>query len=385
MRIIHINAHYQDGLGYQDYYLGLEHSRQGHEVHFVTSDQHFNFPDYENTVQNIIGNRYIGTGTFQNEYGVPVHRLRGKRIGGLMWLIGFGQKLRELNPKFIISHGTFTFQSVRLLFLAQQLNCRIVFDDHTTQNVIRKGAIADVIFWLFRCLFSRKFLRVAHKIVGISASCMDILCDKFGLYGPKVVLIPLGTDTNLFKPNPSLRQQYRSELGVADDEILVVYTGKMYEEKNVHLIVEALNDPAVTQNKKIVIHLVGNIGDTYRPVLEQKMSQSVNRLIYRPAVEQAQLPSIYNAADVAVWPSHTTTSTIDASACGCPIVCVDYMSERLKNNNGFGIKDGDLSALKQVLTQLISQPELRKKMGQRGLELIENELSWKHISQAFIE
>ena len=385
MRIIHINAHYQDGLGYQDYYLGLEHSKQGHEVHFVTSDQHFRFPDYENTIQKIIGDRYVGTGFFLNDYGVPVHRLSSKRIGGLMWLNNFGKKLSELKPEFIISHGTFTYQSVRLLYLAHQLNCPIVFDDHTTQNVIRKGLFAEIVFWAFRRLFSRRFLRVAHKIVGISVSCMNVLRDKFGLYGPKVVLIPLGTDTNLFKPNAALRNQYRSNLGVTNDEIMVLYTGKMYEEKNVHLIIEALNDTAVTQNKSIVIHLVGNIGKTYRTFLEQKMSESIHRVVYQPAVEQAQLPSIYNAADIAVWPSHTTTSTIDASACGCPIICVEYMSERLKNNNGLGIKDGDLLALKKALALLIEQPQLRKKMGQLGIELVENELSWQSISRTFIE
>ena len=45
MRIVSINVHYQDGLGYQDYYLGSEWKKMGHEVHFISSDVHFDYPD----------------------------------------------------------------------------------------------------------------------------------------------------------------------------------------------------------------------------------------------------------------------------------------------------------------------------------------------------
>ena len=95
------------------------------------------------------------------------------------------------------------------------------------------------------------------------------------------------------------------------------------------------------------------------------------------------MASVYNAADIAVWPGHTTTSTLDASACGCPIICSDYKSERFKNQNGIGIKDGDLEQLKKALFKLISSQELRIKMGQRGIQLINSENTWEIITDKF--
>ena len=386
MRIISVNVHYQDGLGYQDYYLGKSWKALGHEVHFISSDWHFDYPDYD-SVKHIIGDKYVGVGTFINEYGVPVHRLKAttRKQTGLMWLRGFEEKLVELKPDIIISHGVFTYQSIRLLYLKNKLNCPIVFDDHTTINVLRESLSSKIVFTLFRTLFAKRMLKVAHKIVGISDSCMGVLDKTFGLKGNNVIMIPLGTDTNLFKQDSDLRKKYRNFLGVDDATIVVLYTGKIYEDKKVDLLVDALNDEAVTQNKSIVIHIVGVISTGYKTYFEEKLKASKHKVIYRNAVSQQELPEIYNGADIAVWPAHTTNSTIDASACGCPIICSDYMKERYSNNNGFGIKEGDINELKIALKKLIGDGNLRKEMGHRGIELVKNELSWEAISKRFLD
>ena len=148
MRIISINVHYQDKLGYQDYYLGSEWKKMGHEVHFISSDVHFDYPDYDNTVKHIIGSKYVGSGIFLNDYDVPIHRLKGtpRRYTGLIWLKGFEKKLLDLKPDLIISHGIFSWQSIRLLFIYKELNCPIIFDDHPTLNLVRKGKVSAVFF-----------------------------------------------------------------------------------------------------------------------------------------------------------------------------------------------------------------------------------------------
>lgn len=386
MRIISINVHYQDGLGYQDYYLGKSWKAMGHDVHFISSDWHFDYPDYD-SVKHIIGDKYVGVGTFINEYGVPVHRLKAttRKQTGLMWLRGFEEKLLELKPDIIISHGVFTHQSIRLLYLKNKLNCPIVFDDHTTINVLRQSLGSKLVFTLFRKFFAQKMIEVAYKIVGISDSCTGVLNKTFGLKGDKVVMIPLGTDTNLFKQDSDLRKKYRSFLGVSDETIVVLYTGKIYEDKRVDLLVDALNDETVTKNRNIVIHVVGVISAGYKVYFEEKLKTSKHKVIYRNAVSQQELPEIYNGADISVWPAHTTTSTIDASACGCPIICSDYMKERYSNDNGFGIKEGDINELKVALKELIKNKSLREEMGGRGKKLIEDTLSWNKIAKQFID
>ena len=386
MKIVSVNVHYQDGLGYQDYYLGKSWKVMGHDVHFISSDWHFDYPDYDNTVKHIIGDKYVGSGTFLNEYNVPVHRLKSiaRKYTGLIWLKGFEKKITELKPELIISHGIFTWQSIRLLFIYRKLNCPIIFDDHTTINLLRKGKLASIIFFSFKTLFATRFVKVAHRLVGISETCIDVMQDSFGLTGKKVEMIPLGTDISIFKKSKILRDACRHDLDIKENEILVVYTGKMYEDKKVHLIFEALNDESVTKNNKIVILLVGDIAEAYKEKMNNSVKTSQHRAVLRKAVSINQLPAIYNAADIAVWPDHTTNSTIDASACGCAIICSHFMPERVKYNNGIMIEGGNLGELKEALSILTNNQTLRNEMGINGRKYVENELSWTAIAKKFL-
>jgi glycosyltransferase involved in cell wall biosynthesis len=213
---------------------------------------------------------------------------------------------------------------------------------------------------------------------------MNVLETKFGLKGPKVTMISLGSDTGIFFPDDKKRKTYRMKLGVDEDTILVVYSGKINHLKKVHLIIDALN--VINRNKQlsITILIAGFIDPEYESYWDRKVVESLNPLIQLGHVDQSVLSDIYNAADIAVWPAHTTTSTLDASACGCPIICSDYKYERYKNNNGLGIKDGDLESLTIAIEKLVTNPDLRKEMGRKGVELIKNEFSWQEISRRFL-
>jgi len=195
----------------------------------------------------------------------------------------------------------------------------------------------------------------------------------------------LGSDTELFSEDPASRIKYRKELNIDDDALLVVYTGKIYEVKNVHLIIDALNELLGQLKKQVVIHLVGDISTSYLPLMKEKMANSQIRVIHTPALPVSKLPAVYNAADLAVWPDHLTNSTIDASACGCPVICSDYMSERVKFGNGLLVKGGDLESLKQALVTMIEDDKLRKEMGRNGIDYVNQELSWLTVARKFLE
>ncbi len=387
MRIVSVNVHYQDKLGYQDYYLGKEWTKMGYDVHYVTSDVHFDYPDYDNTVKHLIGDKYVGTGLFYTDFGVPVHRLKGtnKKHTGFIWLKGFKKKIFELKPDILVLHGVFNYQTIRTLFFAKKLNCRILMDDHTAKFFLRKGQMAKLAYWLFRKLFSKKIMEVADKIIGITPSVMEVLKVDFGLSGDKVSQVILGSDTDLFKSTPELRRMGRDFFEVSSDEVLVLYTGKIYEEKKVHLIIEALNDPLVRGDQQVVMGIIGGIDATYKQMLGKVINDAKIKVILKPAMSQENLPMLYNAADICVWPDSLTASTIDASACGSAIISNDNMPERTSYDNGITIRRGNFDDLKAALQKLIADPDLRKEMGERGVRYVDEQLSWKIIAKQFLK
>lgn len=387
MKIVHISAYYVEDLakGYQVYELVREQILLGHEVHIVTSNRHNSIKNYVENTNKIGKNETLRVGKKVAESGAIIHRLASIfTITGRVWWKGYKNKIIELNPDFIIAHNILEFQSLRLLFFAQKLNCPIVFDDHTTLNVVRKNFSGKVAYSIFRTFFASHLYKIANKIIGVSDSCIKVLNQFYGLKGDKVKMIPLGSDISIYYPDKDKRQIHRENSKIKNDEILVVYTGKIYDEKKVHLIIDALNDK-IFNDKKLVIQIVGTVYNDYKEFLSLKIKNSIHKIILTPNVSHEELAKIYNGADICVWPAHTTTSTLDASACGCPIICVDYKSERYKNNNGIGVKDGDIQQIKNALERLIFDDILRSEMGKRGIELIMKENTWFNINNSFLQ
>lgn len=389
MRILSINSHYQDKLGYQDYYLGKALMSLGHEVIFITSDRHFDYPDYENTVAHIIGPKYVGVGEFINDYGATVIRLPINRkvyfFGQKILLKGFLEKLNSLKPDLIISHNLMTYQSILLSTSAIENNPVLIFDDHTTINLLNKRFISRFLYSVFRLLFSKRIYRVSKRIIGISHTCIEVINKYFGLSGDKVEMIPLGSDTELFFPDILKRKTYRqNQLGIKDDTVVLTYTGKIYSLKSVVEMIEVINEIQPLIYYSTIIHIVGDVSSDYQEVFVNAINASSVKIVYRKAVTTSELVDIYNASDICIWPNHLTNSTVDASACACAIICSNYMPERVKSGNGIAIKPGDKKELSEALIKLINDPQLRLSMGLLGREYVENELSWTAIARNFI-
>jgi glycosyltransferase involved in cell wall biosynthesis len=233
--------------------------------------------------------------------------------------------------------------------------------------------------------FSKKIYQSAKRLVGISDTCIDVLNNEFRIKGDKVEMIPLGTDLSVFYPNPNIREQYRKEtLKVNDSDVVITYTGKIYALKSVVELIDTVSRLKNEFNHKVLLHIVGDVAEDYREAFEKSMAQSAIPVFYNKALPTHELAKVYNGSDLCVWPNHLTNSTVDASACGCAIICSAYMPERVKYNNGIAIKPGDTSELSDALMRLVNNPEERKLMGEKGLDYVKAELSWESIAKKFI-
>jgi glycosyltransferase involved in cell wall biosynthesis len=387
MKILHISSFYIEDLakGYQVYELVREQIANDHQVHIITSASQLNYKNYQEHFKKV-GKKFniLKTGIQLSENGAVIHRLPTSfELFGRLWLRNLSKTIRTIEPDYIIIHSIFEFQTIRILFPKKNFNIPIVVDDHTTINVVRKDFIGKLFYKLFNIFFAKYIYSNANKIIGISDSCIGVLNTYFGISGGKVVMIPLGTNQNIFYRDYVKRKDYRNKLNLIDNDILIVYTGKIYEDKKVHLLIDALN-LAFIARKRVVIHIVGTLYDNYSAKLNKSINNSKFRVELSSNLPNEMLAYVYNAADLCVWPAHTTTSTLDASACGCPIICSDYKKERYDNNNGIGVKEGDLTSLINALEKIINNDILRKEMGINGQNLVKNKFSWESISKQFI-
>ena len=101
MHIVHVCAHFNTKIEYQDLALARQQIKIGHKVTVVTSDWHVNFPNYEETYKEILGERYIGEGEFLEE-SIKIIRLKLIDKPNLfLRLKNLKKVLKEIKPELI--------------------------------------------------------------------------------------------------------------------------------------------------------------------------------------------------------------------------------------------------------------------------------------------
>ncbi len=138
----------------------------------------------------------------------------------------------------VICHGMTNFYSLQIATLKKKLGFRLIYDDHTLLLFASRTGIIKALF--YRWFDFNKIRRYADKIIGIADECVEVIIQKYKVPRERVEMIPLGADTKLFKFNESLRRDFRNELGISEDEIVITYAGKMTLDKAPHSIITAV-------------------------------------------------------------------------------------------------------------------------------------------------
>ena len=189
----------------------------------------------------------------------------------------------------------------------------------------------------------------------------------------KIKLISHGSEIDRFYPDRKIKKKYRKKFGIRDNDIVILYTGKISERKCVHKIILATED--IQQKYNIKYLFIGGIANDFKNKFGKLIRKYQNSIILISGINNSQIAPFYQMADIGCWPSESSMSAIDALATGLPIIVSGMLTDRLKYKNGFGIKDGNDSELKKCLTELITNTKLRLEMGNRGRKLAVDELN----------
>jgi len=366
--------------------LAREHARLGNDVYVVTSDR-YNPIFYSGSVERQLPGGWIaGVGSFVEE-GIKVWRLKTLfKIPHAIWVRGLESKIQELKPDIVIVHGIVNFSALRVAKLKEKVGgFRLIYDDHMTPA--NSLSMMRVLYPLFKCTFSALIQRAADALVAILPETRIFMHERYGFPLERVVTIPLGADDELFKFDATARQEMRGELKLSEDDVSFVFTGKIVPQKKLHLLVEAAAK-LMTNHDNVKVMLVGSGTQSYIEQLKHEIGAGnlENRFVWHDAVPNAQLPGIYSAADVAVWPCGASISMREAMACGLPIIISEaaLVTELVDYNNGLTFREDDASDLMRQMEKLLDHG-LRETMGRDSRKLIEDRFSWKIIAKQFIE
>lgn len=243
------------------------------------------------------------------------------------------------------------------------------------------GKLGMVGFWGKRIIHKADYIQV------ISSFLRDFI-KKRGATAP-IEIIPNGVDLELFgtKYNNSQLKAVRGNLGLKD-EYVIITTSRLVYKNGIDTLIEAIAEiKSKMFNVKCLI-----IGDGPERKALQKLvvkCQMSNAVLFLGQISQKDLPLYLKVSDIFVRPSRSEglgSSFLEAMAAGVPVIGtpVGGITDFLKDSQtGLYAKVGDPKDLAEKIRQLLTNPELRKKIIANGQSLVQENYSWNRIARLF--
>jgi phosphatidylinositol alpha 1,6-mannosyltransferase len=190
-----------------------------------------------------------------------------------------------------------------------------------------------------------------------------------------------GIDREQF--NPERRDlDWRHGLGIADDEVIVAFLGRVVMEKGLDVFADTIH----TLEERDVPHRVLVIGDgPARPWFEEQLPKA----IFVGERTGTDLARLLASADVLLNPSVTEAFgnvTLEAMACSLPVVAANSTgaSNLVRDGiSGMLANAGEVTEFADALEMYIRDPELRRRHGEAGLAVAQT-MDWDRINSAVI-
>lgn len=222
--------------------------------------------------------------------------------------------------------------------------------------------------WLAREL-TRSQCQAVDALVVPSEAMRDLLY-RAGVSTP-ISTVPVGVEPSLFLKGDGAR--FRARHGIAPERPLLVYIGRVTQEKNVPFLIEALAAVHRTYPDALLVIAGEGSADTSlrQAVAERDLVHSVLFLGYLERGEE--LLDCYRAADVFVYPSRTEThalAVLEAMAAGVPVVAHALMGSKdvLQAGEGALIAEPTVEDFAAKVMELLADPARRARLAAAGQE-----------------
>lgn len=301
--------------------------------------------------------------------------------------IGLTSKLRFIwataRACFSMQPAIIWCNHIHLLPLALVVRCLIP----TSRLIIN---VYGLELWSDRQWLHRRTLQKADLVVSDCHFSANFVVSHYGARTERLRIIWDCVDTKRFHPKPR-RDDLLHTFGVPDGPqySYVMILGRM-DKWSHYKGYDRLLDVMLTLNDyPHIIALFAGDGDDRHRLEQRAWNQGLaGRVFFLGNIPEVLLVDVYNLCDVfALVSDHgyghgegIPLTPLEAAACGKPIIVgnEDGSQEAVAEGvNGHIVSPRDPNALRQALLDIITNPDLREKMGQAARARIEAEFSYE--------
>ena len=219
---------------------------------------------------------------------------------------------------------------------------------------------------------------MADMIVAISSTTADSLVKDYGIDPRIVATIPVGIDTDVFKP-----------LEIERVPGSILFVGRLCKRKGVPLLIDALKvvNKSIPEAKLFIVGDGGMKTTLEEKVRRDRMDKSVEFL---GRLSQEELVRWYNRVEVFVLPSLFEgfgIACLEAMSCGTPVVAsrapglIDVVSD---GKTGI-LSERSPDSLAHCIQKILEDKDFSLELGLAGRNKALERFSWKDIEKEFVE
>lgn len=367
----------------------------GHEVQIVTGMPHHPagriFPEYR-------GSFYL-----RDEWeGITVHRVwlyaaSGSNLKRLLSYASFVLTslfgmARAQKPDYIFVDSPPLFLGVSGWLAAKWWNVPLIFNvaDLWPDSVRDLGVMDDGALVNFAYALERWIYRHSTVVTAVTEGIRDSLLKIKLIPAEKVLFLPNGVDTSLFRPSVP-DQGLKDRLGLAGKKI-ILYAGNHGYAGAVETVVYAAE--RVRRETSYHFLLVGE-GPEKRKLIELSANLGLRNVTFHQQVPLDEVPAFVSISDLAVITLRKSqvmagarpAKTFVMMAGGKPIVlAAEGEAARLIQSAGAGVvvPPEDHESLANAIHTLLTHPEIAVEMGASGRRYVELNFQWSALVRNWI-
>jgi glycosyltransferase involved in cell wall biosynthesis len=251
--------------------------------------------------------------------------------------------------------------------------------------------------------------RRAARILTVSEHAKREIVERYGLPPDKITVTYEAAGAQ-FHPidDPSALQAVRARYGIPEGPF-VLALGNLQPRKNIARLVDAFarvvkntqstanseqlsktdhRSPVTDHGSRFAVHgslVIAGKAQWRESEIYQAVQQAglAGRVVFPGYVDDADLPALYSAAAVFVYPSLYEgfgLPPLEAMACGAPVISSNAASlPEVVGDAALLVDPTDTAALAQALADVLAQPALQADLRQRGLSRAA-QFSWERCA-----
>jgi glycosyltransferase involved in cell wall biosynthesis len=278
---------------------------------------------------------------------------------------------------FILCESPPLFLGITAWLLCKTKRAKLIFNvsDLWPESAEKLGLVSNKFFLKLATKLEEFLYKTSTLILGQTQGIVSNISDRFPT--KKVVWIPNGVDPLLFNKAINNQGVWRKSMGLSPDDFVLLYAGIMGYAQGLDVITDVASSLLTNQRIKFIFLGNGPEKERLQHIVSEK---NLTNVLFHDFVQKNEMSAVLKEIDASIVPlkkldlflGAIPSKIFECLASEKPILLgVGGEAKKLfieDGNAGLYFEPENVDALKNVIIQLVQNPELGSQLGANGKE-----------------